>query len=99
MVILKKDNFYFGLIVGLVVPVISFFGYYFWKFSLFSFKSFIHALQTNKQLISALTIPCLLTNIVLFTIFINGQKDKTAKGIFTVSVVYAGSAFLFKIFG
>jgi hypothetical protein len=36
---------------------------------------------------------------VLFTAFINGQKDKTAKGIFAVSVAYAVAAFLFKIFG
>ncbi|MEY3058868.1 MAG: hypothetical protein RL000_220 [Bacteroidota bacterium] len=56
-------------------------------------------MQSNKQLVSALSIPCLLLNIVLFTIFINGQKDKTAKGIFTVSVAYAAAAFLFKIFG
>ncbi len=99
MVIFKKDNFYYGLIIGLIIPVISFFGYYFWKFSLFPFKSFLLALQSNKQLISALSIPCLLLNIVLFTVFINGQKDKTAKGIFTISVAYAATAFLFKMFG
>ena len=99
MVIFKKDSFYFGLALGLIIPVVSFFGYYFWKFSSFPFTSFLNALQTNKQLISALSIPCLLLNIVLFTIFINGQKDKTAKGIFTVSVAYAAGAFLFKIFG
>lgn len=95
----KKDNFYYGLVIGLIIPILSFFGYYFWKFSLFSFSSFIHALQSNKQLISALSIPCLLLNIVLFTVFINGQRDKTAKGIFTVSVAYAAAAFLFKMFG
>ena len=99
MVIFKKDSFYFGLAVGLIIPILSFFGYYFWKFSAFPFMSFINALQTNKQLISALSIPCLLLNIVLFTVFINGQKDKTAKGIFTISVAYAAAAFLFKIFG
>jgi hypothetical protein len=99
MVIFKKDNFYFGLGVGLIIPILSFFGYYFWKFSSFPFSSFLHALQTNKQLVSALSIPCLLLNIVLFTVFIKGQKDKTAKGIFTVSVAYAAAAFLFKLFG
>lgn len=99
MVIFKKDNFYYGLAIGLVIPVLSFFGYYFWKFSQFSFSSFLHGLQSNKQLISALSIPCLLLNIVIFTVFINGQRDKTAKGIFTVSVAYALAAFLFKMFG
>lgn len=99
MAILKKDNFAFGTLIGLLVPVFSFFGYYYWKFSLFSFSDFMHTLQGNKQLVSALTIPCLLLNIVLFTIYINGQKDKTAKGIFTVSIIYALAALLFKLIG
>lgn len=99
MEILKKDNFAFGVFIGLIVPVLSFFGYYYWKFSYFSFNEFINALQTNKQLVTAITIPCLLLNIVLFTIHINGQRDKTAKGIFTVTLIYALSALLFKFFG
>ncbi len=99
MEVLKKDNFAYGIFTGLVVPVLSFFGYYYWKFSLFTFGDFIHALQGNKQLITAITIPCLLLNIVLFTLHINGQRDKTAKGIFTVTLIYAVSALVFKFFG
>jgi hypothetical protein len=99
MVIFKRDNFILGTFIGLIVPVLSFFGYYYWKFSMFSFSDFIQTLQGNKQLVSALTIPCLLLNIVLFTVYINGQKDKTAKGIFTVSIIYALSALVFKLIG
>jgi hypothetical protein len=96
MVIFKRDQYAFGIIVGLIMPIVSFFGYYFWKFSLYSFEAFFLALKSNKQLVTALTIPCLLMNIVIFTIFINGQKDKTAKGIFVVTLIYAVSALLFK---
>ena len=99
MAILKKDSFPFGVLIGLLAPVLSFWGYYYWKFSLFSFSDFLHTLQGNKQLISALSIPCLLLNIVLFTVYINGEKDKTAKGIFTVSIIYALAALLFKLIG
>ena len=99
MAFLKKDNYAFGILIGLIVPVLSFFGYYYWKFSLFTFSDFINTLQGNKQLVSALSIPCLLLNIVLFTVYINGQKDKTAKGIFTVSIIYALAALFFKLFG
>jgi hypothetical protein len=38
-------------------------------------------------------------NIVIFTIFINGQRDKTAKGIFVVTLIYAVAALLFKFIG
>ncbi|MEY2586720.1 MAG: hypothetical protein RLY11_569 [Bacteroidota bacterium] len=92
----NKDNFIFGLIVGALLPVASFFGYYYWKFSLFTFKEFIQVLEQNKQLVTGLSIPCLLLNIVLFTLYINGKKDKTAKGIFAVTIFYAVSALLFK---
>lgn len=96
MVIFKRDQFPFGILIGLIMPIISFFGYYFWKFSLYSFDAFLLALQMNKQLVTALTIPCLLMNIVIFTIFINGHRDKTAKGIFVVTLIYAVAALLFK---
>lgn len=93
----NKDNYIIGLIVGAVVPVLSFFGYYYWKFSLFSMREFLQLLEQNKQLVTALSIPCLLLNIVLFTLYINGRKDKTAKGIFTITLIYATAALLFKL--
>ena len=99
MVIFKRDQYAFGILLGLVMPMLSFFGYYYWKFSLFSFEDFIKLLQANKQLVTALTIPCLLMNIVIFTIYINGQRDKTAKGIFVVTIIYAVSALLIKFLG
>jgi hypothetical protein len=98
MVIFKKDRYDLGLLLGLLVPIASFFGYYFWKFRMFYFVDFLTMLKGNKQLVTAISIPCLLLNIVLFTVYINGQRDKTAKGIFAVSVCYALAALLFKLF-
>lgn len=99
MVIFKRDQYVFGVMLGLIMPIISFFGYYYWKFSLFSFEDFIQLLQSNKQLVTALSIPCLLMNIVIFTIYINGQRDKTAKGVFVVTLIYSIAALLVKFLG
>lgn len=99
MVIFKRDQYTFGVLLGLAMPVLSFIGYYYWKFSLFSFDEFLGLLQNNKQLVTALSIPCLLMNIVIFTIYINGQRDKTAKGIFFVTITYAIAALLIKMVG
>ena len=86
----KKNTLRFGLILGFLAPVLSVFGYYFIKFyPTFSFGEFLTALRGNKALITAMTIPCLLLNIVLFTIYINSRKDQTAKGVFAVTLVYA----------
>jgi hypothetical protein len=95
----KRDDLKLGVLLGLLAPVISFFGYYFWKFRLFSFGDFLHALQTNKPLITAVTIPILLLNVVLLTYFFNTKKDQTAKGIFAVTLIYALGSVLFKFFG
>ncbi|MDX2045746.1 MAG: hypothetical protein SFU87_03120 [Chitinophagaceae bacterium] len=97
MVIFKRDNLRLGLILGLIGPLISVFGYYFIRFyPTFSFGDFMTALKTNKPLVTAVTIPCLLLNIILFTVYINTKRDQTAKGIFVITLLYAIAALLFK---
>lgn len=99
MAALRKDDLKLGVLLGLIGPFIGLFGYYLWKFSLYSFSDFITALRLNKPLVTAITIPCLLVNIVFFTYFINTKKDQTAKGIFVVTLIFAVTALLFKIWG
>ncbi len=99
MVRLRKDDLRTGLLIGLILPFLSLFGYYFWKFSAYSFSDFFYYLRTNKQLLTAITIPCLVLNIALFTYCINTRKDETAKGVFVVTLVYALSSVLLKYFG
>lgn len=98
--IFKKDNLLFGLILGLITPLLSLVIYYFIKFyPVFSMDDMFHALKTNRQLVTAISIPCLFLNIILFTIYINSRKDGTAKGIFAATLVYAIGTLLFKFLG
>lgn len=93
---LKKDNLKFGFLLGFIAPILSLVIYYFWKFSLFSVKDFLGFIANNKSQITAISVPCLFLNIALFTYYINSRLDKTAKGIFAVTLVYAIVALLFK---
>jgi len=96
-VIFKKDNLRLGLILGLVAPLLSLVVYYFVKFyPLYSVKEFFGFIGTNKTQITAISVPCLLLNIVLFTVYINSHRDKTAKGVFAATLIYAILALLFK---
>lgn len=99
MVNFKKDALGFGIALGLIGPFIGLFGYYFWKFSAYSFADFIFALRQNKPLLTGITIPCLLVNIIFFTYYINTRKDKTAKGLFAITVLLAIASLLFKFLG
>ena len=95
--ILKKDNLRLGMLLGLVAPIISLVIYYFVKFyPTFSIRDFFDFLRTNKQQITAVSVPCLVLNIALFTYYINSHKDSTAKGVFAATLIYAILALLFK---
>lgn len=99
MVTWKRDNLGFGLLLGLLTPVLSLFGYYLWKFSSYELSDYLFYLRTNRQLVTAITIPCLVLNIALFTYYINTRRDETAKGIFAVTLLYALASLAFKFLG
>ena len=95
--IFKKDNLRLGLLLGLIAPIISLVIYYFVKFyPTFSMGDFFSFLRTNKSQITAVSVPCLVLNIALFTFYINSHRDSTAKGIFAATLIYAILALLFK---
>lgn len=95
--IFKKDNLRLGMVLGLVAPIISLVIYYFIKFyPTYTIKDFFDFLRTNKSQITAVSVPCLVLNIALFTYYINSHKDSTAKGIFAATLIYAIVALLFK---
>ncbi len=94
--IFKKDNFIFGLVFGLIAPVFGFLLYKFVKYRPFSIAEMLQWLKLNPNLITAFISVSLFANAVLFTIYINGHRDKTAKGIFVMTIIYAVIAMLFK---
>lgn len=92
----KKDNLRLGLALGFIAPLLSLVVYYFIKFSAFSVSDFFNYISDNKRVITGIVVPCLILNIALFTLYINTHRDKTAKGIFAVTLVYAIIALLLK---
>lgn len=97
IVIFKKDNLRLGLVMGLIAPIVSLVVYYFVKFyPTFSFKEFLEFIRNNKSQITAISVPCLFLNILLFTVYINSRRDQTAKGVFAATLIYAIIALLFK---
>ena len=97
--ILKKDNFWLGTVVGLVGPLIGFAIFKLIKYRSFSLREMYQWMTLNHNLITAWISVSLFANALLFTLFVNARIDKTAKGIFTVTVLYAIIALLIKFFG
>lgn len=92
----KKDNLRFGMLLGFIAPLLSLIIYYFVKFRAYSFMDFLEFVGSNKNQITAISVPCLVLNIALFTFYINTRRDKTAKGIFAITLIYAIVSLLLK---
>ena len=96
--IFKKDNLKFGIVLGIVAPLLAMILYYLWNFSrAFSFGEYFYLLHTNKPLLTAISSISLLANAVLFTIYINTHRDKTAKGIFVSTLIYGIAVLVYKL--
>lgn len=97
----KKDNFIYGCILGLLAPVAGLLLMKFYKFGMLSFKEvlqFIYYQPGHGLLTAGLTVS-LMMNAFFFTMYINEGSDKTAKGIFATTVLYAIVILLIKYSG
>ena len=96
--ILKKDNLKFGILLGILGPLLAMLLYYLWVFSrTIQLGEYFYVLRTNKQLLTAISSISLLANAILFTIYINTHRDKTAKGIFVATLIYGIAVLVYKL--
>lgn len=95
---LKKDNLQMGIILGLLLPVIVFLIIYLVRFSdESSLTEFFKTFMAQKGLITFFGVWCLVSNIALFTYYVNTNKDRTAKGIFAITLLYGIGILLAKV--
>ncbi len=96
--ILKKDNLRLGLTLGLLGPILGLALIWQFKFNEMPFAEFLELFMSNNRLITSIGSLSLLANAVLFTIYINTERDETAKGIFISTVIYGIGILILKIF-
>lgn len=96
--IFKKDNLKFGILLGILGPLMAMLLYYLYNFSgTISIREYFYVLHTNKPLLTAISSISLLANAVLFTVYINTHRDKTAKGIFVATLIYGIVVLVYKL--
>jgi len=94
----KKDNLRMGLVLGIIGPLLGLILIWQWKLNEVSFVEFLEQFLSNNRLITSIGSLSLLANAVLFTIYINTERDETAKGIFISTVVYGIAILILKLF-
>ena len=99
LITLKKDNLKFGLILGLLGPLVGLVIVYLVKpeFRGVGFYDFLDLFIHSNKLITSIGALCLLANAIIFTFYVNTQRDSTAKGIFLTTVIYGIGILILKI--
>jgi hypothetical protein len=87
---LKIDKYPFGIVIGTIAPLLGIFIFYFIKgySKILGPFDFLEIFFKEKQLVTAGGSLSLVINIVLLTLFLNKKKDKTAIGVFGMTVMY-----------
>jgi hypothetical protein len=96
--IFTKDNLKLGLVLGLLGPLAGLAVVYFVNYSFQTFPEFLDYFIHENKLITSIGSMSLLANAVLFTVYVNTNRDKTAKGIFIVTLIYGIGILVLKIF-
>ena len=86
----KKDNFIFGCVLGILAPLAGLLMLKYYKFGMLSFKEVLQFIYTQPGhgIMTAGLSVSLMMNALLFTIYVNGKKDLTGKGLFVTTVLY-----------
>lgn len=95
---LKKDSLKLGILLGALGPIVGMIAYYFVAFytKKVGFLEFIGYLKQYQTLLTGVSSISLVANAVLFTIYVNTRKDKTAKGIFVATLIYGLAVLVIK---
>ena len=98
--IFKKDSLQLGLILGLIGPMLGLLVIYLVRedFRSLGFGEYLEFVFNDKRLITSIGTLSLLANVILFTIYVNTRRDKTAKGIFIITLIYGIGILILKLF-
>ena len=95
---LTKNNLRLGLILGLIGPLIGLLVIYRVSFPSLSFREFLDYFMHDNKVITHVGTLSLLSNALLFALYVHFDKSEAFKGIFIVTLFYGVSILLLKLF-
>jgi len=85
----------YGLIVGFLMPVISFLLYYIFRFGNNSFTEYLHFLIESKKIVNVLSLS-VLPNLAPFMLLINSSRYSSGRGVLTATIILGVIIFILK---
>ena len=87
----KLDNSWLGFIMGISAPLLTLYLFYLIKYSShMSFSLFYQNVLFANNIVTASISLCVLTNLLVFFIFIWTNRNLSARGVLFSTFVYAG---------
>jgi hypothetical protein len=95
----RKDNLVLGIVLGFIAPLLGILIHYFVVFYELdvSLPEYLGLFKNNTSLLTAVSSISLIANAIIFTLYINNHRDKTAKGIFLATLIYGIGVLLIKV--
>ena len=79
----------FGLLLGIIFPILGLLVVYFVKFSNASLGSFFQVLINDHKAAALMLAFSLFANLIPFIYYTNKRLDQTAKGVLIATMLYA----------
>lgn len=97
--ILKKNNFWLGVVLGVLSPIFILLSYYYAKFAPIDFFwLYFELLLTDPQFIKEIASGFLMINGFVFFAYVNTNKFHTGFGLFITTVILGMTTFLINVF-
>ena len=90
------DTIWFGIVSGLLIPVVSFLMYWKVKHNYMEFNSFISYLISGDVYTQMMSL-CIIPNLALFFIFIQLQYNRAGYGVIASTLLYTIVNFALKL--
>ena len=85
----------YGLLVGFLMPILSFVMYYMFRFGHTTFLDYIHTLIESKKIANVLSLS-VLPNLAPFMLLINSSRYSSGRGVLAATIVLGVIIFILK---
>ncbi len=85
----KIDKVWIGFLFGLIAPLISLYIGYLVKYNYLTFSEFYHRILITNMILTPIISLCVITNLLVFFIFIWTHRNFSARGVLFSTIIYA----------
>ena len=84
----------YGLLIGIITPVLFFILNYIFRFKQYNFPEFLRILLESKKLVGVISL-AIFPNLIPFMLFINTNRYSSGRGVLTSTIILGILVFIF----